>query len=69
MNNPIPLSQWEIQGNVWPTKSAWYHMLRPEKLRNELLDAGVAKQINGRWLIFPENWKDYMAKTRQPRAS
>ncbi len=40
--NPIPLSMWESQGNVWPTKSSWYNMLRPENLRNELVDAGVA---------------------------
>ena len=65
----IPLSQWESQGNVWPTKSGWYHMLRPDKLRNELLDADVAKQINGRWIIFPDAWQQYMAKTRQPRAT
>jgi len=44
-------------------------MLRPDKLRNELLDAGVAKKINGRWLIFPDAWQRYMANARQPRAA
>ena len=68
-DNPIPLSQWESQGNVWPTNAVWYDMLRPDKLRNELLDAGVAKKINGRWLIFPEAWQRYMANIRQPKAS
>ena len=40
--NPIPLSKWESQGNVWPTRHSWYHMLRPENLRDELaVDAGA----------------------------
>ena len=69
MSNPVPLSQWESQGNVWPTANSWYDMLRPDKLRNELLDTGVAKKINGRWLIFPDAWQRYMSNTRQPKAS
>ena len=59
MENPIPLSLWEAQGNVWPTKHAWYHMLRPEKQRDQLIEAGVASFIGGRWLIFPDKWREY----------
>jgi len=69
MTNPIPLSHWESQGNVWPTVNGWYNMLRPENLRDELVDAGVACFVNGRWLIFPEKWQMYVAQNHRPRIS
>ena len=69
MSNPIPLSQWESQGNVWPTVHSWYNMLRPENLRNELVDAGVACFVNGRWVIFPDKWQLYVAQNHRPRIS
>ena len=59
--NPIPVSQWEAAGNVWPTKYSWQHMLRPENMRDELVNAGVAAFINGRWIIFPDKWCTYCA--------
>jgi len=64
--NPIPLSQWEVQGNVWPTINGWYNMLRPENLRDDLLDAGVVRRVNGRWLIFPDKWQAYVAQSYRP---
>ena len=67
MTNPIPLSLWESQGNVWPTANSWYNMLRPENLRDELVDAGVARFINGRWLIFPDRWQEYCANNHRPK--
>ena len=67
MSNPIPLSQWEFQGNVWPTVNSWYNMLRPENLREELVTSGVASFVNGRWLIFPDKWQLYVAQNHRPR--
>ena len=67
MSNPIPLSQWESQGNVWPTSNSWYNMLRPENLRDELIEAGVASFVNGRWVIFPDKWQHYCATNHRPR--
>ncbi len=67
MTNPIPLSMWESQGNVWPTKGSWYNMLRPENLRDELVDAGVTCFVNGRWVIFPDKWQLYVAHNHRPR--
>ena len=67
--NPIPLSKWETQGNVWPTKNSWYHMLRPENRRDELVDAGVVSFVNGRWVIFPDKWQLYVAANHCPRVS
>lgn len=52
--NPIPVSKWESQGNVWPSQNGWYNMLRPENQREELVKAGVASFVNGRWVIFPD---------------
>ncbi len=71
MNNslPIPLSMWESQGNVWPTKSSWYNMLRPENQREKLVEAGVASFVNGRWVIFPDKWQLYVAQNHRPRIS
>jgi hypothetical protein len=69
MSNPIPLSQWESQGNVWPTVNSWYNMLRPENHRNELVEAGVVSFVNGRWLVFPDKWQQYCAKNHRPRIS
>ena len=66
VSNPIPLSQWESQGNVWPTVNGWYNMLRPENLRYELIEAGVASCINGRWVIFPDKWQRYCADNHRP---
>jgi len=65
--NPIPLSKWESQGNVWPTVNGWYNMLRPENLRRELVEAGVVSFVNGRWLIFQDKWQLYVAQNHRPR--
>ena len=65
MNNPVPLSMWEAQGNVWPTKHAWYNMLRPENLRDELVEASVVSFVNGRWVIFPDAWQLYVSYGRK----
>ncbi len=69
MSNPIPVSQWESQGNVWPTIHSWYNMLRPENLRDELVSAGVASFVNGRWVIFSDKWQLYVAQNHRPRIS
>ncbi len=69
MSNPIPLSQWEAQGNVWPTVNGWYNMLRPENLRDELVSAGVVSFVNGRWVVFPDKWQQYCAKNHRPRST
>jgi hypothetical protein len=69
MENPIPLSCWESQGNVWPTVNGWYNMLRPENLRDDLINAGVASFVNGRWVIFPDKWQLYVAQNHRPRHS
>jgi len=65
--SPIPVSRWESQGNVWPTTHGWYNMLRPENLRYELIEAGVARCINGRWVIFPDKWQRYCSENHRPR--
>ena len=65
--NPIPLSQWESQGNVWPTVNGWYNKLRPENQRQKLVEAGVASFLDGRWLIFPDKWQQYCAANHRPR--
>jgi len=65
MTNPITISQWQAQGNAWPTANAWYDMLRPEKLRDELIEAGAITRINGRWLIFPDKWQEYCANNHR----
>ena len=65
--NPVPLSMWESQGNVWPTVNSWYNLLRPENQREELVEAGVASFVNGRWVIFPDKWQQYCAKNHRPR--
>ncbi|MCH7893834.1 MAG: transposase, partial [Proteobacteria bacterium] len=41
--NPIPVSEWESQGNIWPTTHAWRHMLRPEVLRSDVWEAMLSK--------------------------
>ena len=69
MTNPIPLSQWESQGNVWPTVYSWYNMIRPDNLRDELVEAGVVSFVNGRWIIFPDKWQLYCAENHRPRAA
>ena len=68
-SNPIPVSKWRAVGNVWPTEHGWYNMLRPENLRYELVNAGVARFVNGRWLIFPDKWQLYVAENHRPRIS
>jgi hypothetical protein len=65
--NPIPVTKWRAVGNVWPTVNGWYNMLRPENLRDELVEAGVASFVNGRWLVFPDKWQQYCAKNHRPR--
>lgn len=67
--DPIPLSLWESQGNVWPTVVAWYNMLRPDGLRDQLVEAGVVTKVNGRWLIWPDKWREYCAKNHGLRAA
>ena len=67
--NPIPVSEWENQGNVWPTANAWRHMLRPENLRDELTEAGVCNKVNGRWVIFPAAWQRYCAKAQSRKVA
>lgn len=67
-NLPIPLTMWE-KTNVWPTRNVWYHMLKPEQLRDELMEAGVCNKVNGRWVIFPANWQQYCAKHHRPHAA
>ena len=62
-DNPIPLSQWEDQGNTYPTQNGWYNMLRPGDLRDELIDAGAVTRVNGRWLINPANWRTFCANS------
>lgn len=60
-SNPIPVSEWVPSGNVWPTQNAWHNMLRPENRRDELIAAGVVAKLNGRWIIFPDRWREYAA--------
>ena len=69
MNNPVPLSMWEAQGNVWPTKHSWYNMLRPGNLRDELVESSVVSFVNGRWVIFPDAWQLYVKENHRPRAA
>ena len=69
MQNPIPVAKWEEAGNVWPTKNSWHNMLRPENLRDELLKAGVVAFVAGRWIIFPDKWREYAAANHRPRAA
>ena len=69
MNAPVPLSLWEKQGNVWPTTNGWYNMLRPDNLRDELVDAGVVSFVVGRWVIFPDAWQLYVKENHRPRAA
>jgi len=42
-------------------------MLRPDNLRDELVDAGVACFVNGRWVIFADKWQLYVAQNHRPR--
>jgi hypothetical protein len=67
--NPIPFSMWEDQGNVWPTRNSWYNMVRPENLRDELVDAGVVSFVAGRWVIFPDAWQLYVKENHRPRVA
>ena len=67
--NPVPISMWESQGNVWPTKHAWYNMLRPENLRDELVEASVVSFVAGRWVIFPDAWQLYVKENHRPRVA
>ena len=59
MKPPIPLSQWSKSGFAYPTYHAWVRMLRPENQRQELIDAGVVRFVNNKWLIFPDRWAAY----------
>ncbi len=65
MQNPIPVAKWEEAGNVWPTKNSWHNMLRPGDTRDVLIAAGVVARVNGRWIIFPDRWRDYAASHHQ----
>ncbi len=65
--NVIPVSKWQELGHVWPTVNGWYNLLRPENHRDELVEAGVASFVNGRWVIFPEKWQHYCASHHRPR--
>ena len=47
---------------------AWNNMLRPDNLRDELIDAGVVSFVNGRWLVFPDAWQMYVKNNHKPRA-
>ena len=67
--NPIPLSKWESSGNIWPTQVGWYNMLRPDGLRDELIAAGVVAKVNGRWIVFPDKWREFCAKNHGLRAA
>ena len=67
--NPLPLSQWESAGNVWPTKNGWYNMLRPENLRDELVESGVVSFVDGRWVVFPDAWQIYVKENHRPRVA
>ena len=60
-DNPIPLSQWQKQGNTYPSQNGWYNMLRPGDLRDELFNTGVVTRVNGRYLINPANWRAFCA--------
>jgi len=62
---PIPVSQWETLGFAYPTVYAWRNMLRPENMRNQLVEAGVARRVNGRWLIFPDKWQQFVTNSHQ----
>jgi len=64
---PVPVSRWESLGYAYPTTHGWYNLLRPENQREELVDAGVASFVNGRWLIFPDKWQLYCATNHRPR--
>ena len=66
---PVPVSRWESLGYVYPTTHGWYNLLRPENLRDDLVSAGVASFVNGRWLIFPDKWQHYCAANHSPRNS
>ena len=50
-------------------RHSWYHMLRPENLRDELVEFGVASFVNGRWVIFPDKWQRYVAQNHRPRTA
>ncbi len=65
--NPIPLSKWESLGNVWPTYMGWHNMLRPENMRDQLVEAGVVSFVNGRWLIFPDKWQHFVSENHKPK--
>ena len=67
--NPVPFSMWEHQGNVWPTKNGWHNMVRPDNLRDELVEAGVVSFVNGRWVIFPDAWQLYVKENHRPRVA
>ena len=60
---------WEDQGNVCPTRNSWYNMVRPENLRDELVDAGVVSFVAGRWVIFPDAWQLYVKENHRPRVA
>ena len=65
----IPISQWEKQGHIWPTASGWYNLLRPERKRDELIDAGVATWMHGRWVIDQHAWERYCAEQGRRRGA
>ena len=66
-DNPIPFSEWEKQGNTYPTKNVLYSWTRPGSVRDELIEAGVITKINDRWLINPSIWRSHCAnKLRKP---
>jgi len=66
---PVTIPGWQSLGPDYPTAHGWYNLLRPENQRDELVSAGVASFINGRWLIFPNKWQQYCANNHRPRNS
>lgn len=66
---PVPIARWQSLGYVYPTTHGWYNLLRPENLRDDLVAAGVASFVNGRWLVFPDKWQQYCAANHRPRSS
>ena len=60
-DNPIPISQWEEQGNTYPTQNGWYNMLRPGGMHDDLIAARAVTRVNGRWLINPPKWRKFCA--------
>ncbi len=57
----IPLVKWNDK-HPYPSQYAWNNLLRPEKKRDELINAGVVVKYNGRWLVNESAWHAYVVK-------